>query len=449
MRNHSEETVELHQWPLLQDIFDVETFDTVAESVVSYVSKAWFCNPSGTSPVAIKSASVNRAFSKQPHDIGKELRILLGLVHINVIEVLGYTYESPTSTLHFWMPFVPFHVHEILSCPDFSPRPLPNMLNVAEPSRHRTPFFLVVLKSLFYQTLSAVAHVHSQGVAHRDIKPGNLLFAPNGHVKLIDFGISWSEKEDKRDLWPEPPGKMCFDVATGPYRAPELLFGAVNYDAYATDLWSLGAVLAEFFTPLRLYRAYGDDEDSEEDSSDDEETAPHGKQPFIVPRGLSLRSPDVEWERDSLYDASRGAIGLAFSIFKIHGTPTEDTWPTFKQLPDAQKVTFIQVPPVDLHKLLPNLPAIEVQPEHDLCLDLVRKLLVYPPESRLRAKDALSHPIFERGLPLLLPTGYPRDGLPQGSIEVWQDRTLVDVLSQYLPRPSPGFDDDPHNQESE
>ncbi|KAI0652570.1 kinase-like protein [Trametes meyenii] len=447
MGNRYEKT-ESHRWPLLQDIFDTDTFDTVAESVVSYVTKASFYNSSSKHPVAIKSASVNRAFSKQPHDIGKELRILLSLTHVNVINVLGYTYEPPTSTLHFWMPFVPFHCHDILSCPAFSPHLLPDIDRTAQPSRGHTSPFLVVLKSLLYQTLSAVAHVHSKGVAHRDIKPRNLLVNADGYVKLVDFGISWSEKEDKRDLWPEPPGRMCFDVATGPYRAPELLFGAVNYDAYATDLWSLGAVLAEFFTPLHLYRAYEDDE-AFEDGSDDEETTPHAKPPFIISKGLRLGSPDAEWERDSLYDASRGAIGLAFSIFKVHGTPTEETWPAFRQLPDAQKVTFIQVPPADLCGLLPNLPAEDTQLERDDCLDLVRKLAVYPPELRLRAIDALSHPLFERGLPLLLPEGYPKDSLPQAASEDWEGHTLADMLSQYLPHRSSGSDDRPRNQGSE
>ena len=48
-----------------------------------------------------------------------------------------------------------------------------------------------------------------------------------------------------------------------PYRAPELLFGTTDYDACAIDLWSMGAVLAEFFTPLRLRKSYEDEDDGE------------------------------------------------------------------------------------------------------------------------------------------------------------------------------------------
>ncbi|RPD64656.1 kinase-like protein [Lentinus tigrinus ALCF2SS1-7] len=423
---------EERRWPGLQEIFDTDTLETIVENTASYITRAQFRDP-GLSPslVAIKSGSIDPRFSKQPHDIGKELRILLDVHHVNIIEVLGHSYESPTSTLHYWMPFVPFDVRRAISCPCFSPHTPPGGQAgvVADPS---SP--LVVAKSILYQTLSALAYIHERKIAHRDVKPSNLLLTEDGWIKLIDFGIAWSEKPDERDLWPEPRGCMCFDVATGPYRAPELLFGAADYNAYATDLWSTGAVLAEFFTPFRLCKSYDDGDgwyqDGEDSDSESDSDEPRPKSPFLVPKSLSPDSPDVEWVRESLYDGTRGQIGLAWSIFKVHGTPTEESWPGFKDLPDAQKVTFVQVPPVDLTKLLPNLPPPEAEPDRQGCLDLVRKLLVYPPEERLSAGEALKHQFFRNGVPLLLPTNYPRtDG--QGTTE-WNGKGLADVQSQYL-----------------
>ena len=62
--------------------------------------------------------------------------------------------------------------------------------------------------------------------------------------------------------------------------------------------------------------------------------------------------------------------------------------------------------------------------EREDTLDLVKKLLTYEPERRLRAADALKHPFFERGVPLLLP-------LDTGD-EAGNGRGLVNVISHYL-----------------
>ena len=103
----------------------------------------------------------------------------------------------------------------------------------------------------------------------------------------------------------------------------------------------------------------------------------------------------------------------------------------FKRLPDAQKVKFVEVPAVDLQHLLPNLPTDETQADRYDCLDLLSKMLVYPPESRLRAQAALAHPLFSRGLPLLLPPGYLVD---TRTVETqFERRSLPEILARLLP----------------
>lgn len=114
-----------------------------------------------------------------------------------------------------------------------------------------------------------------------------------------------------------------------PYRAPELLFGTRTYDAKALDLWSLGATFAEFFTPLKL-------SDKESDAFDfgfgrDEPLPPEEEDelgiPFITPKTPSLNSTRPIWDRKSLFDGTRGEIGLAWSIFKVRGTANDANWP--------------------------------------------------------------------------------------------------------------------------
>jgi hypothetical protein len=76
--------------------------------------------------------------------------------------------------------------------------------------------------------------VHSAGVLHRDVKPGNVLFGPDGDAVLADFGIASLED----DAAVTSTGLLLGSPA---YLAPERARGAAPTPA--ADLWSLGATL--------------------------------------------------------------------------------------------------------------------------------------------------------------------------------------------------------------
>lgn len=197
------------------------------------------------------------------------------------------------------------------------------------------------MRSLTYQMVSAVAFLHSpeREIAHRDIKPRNFLIDESGCVKLIDFGIAWNEliSSSQDALWPEPSNKMCSHVCTGfvrllctipfgmtyettrPYRAPETIFGPITYNPFAVDLWSLGATCAELFTSLSFIV---DDEEYEDEDDAEDTLIP----PFRIPEQFH-HGARGRWHRAPLFDSSRGSIGLAWSIFKVRGSPTAENWP--------------------------------------------------------------------------------------------------------------------------
>jgi eukaryotic-like serine/threonine-protein kinase len=88
--------------------------------------------------------------------------------------------------------------------------------------------------SVAQQLLSALGAAHRAGVAHRDVKPGNVMLLPDGRVKLTDFGIAQATDDTRLTS----TGLL---VGSPGYLAPEQLDGA---DASpASDLWALGATL--------------------------------------------------------------------------------------------------------------------------------------------------------------------------------------------------------------
>jgi eukaryotic-like serine/threonine-protein kinase len=96
------------------------------------------------------------------------------------------------------------------------------------------------------QAAQALAHAHRLGVAHRDVKPANLVFDPaTRRVKLLDFGLARSAEHDATKS-----GQL---LGSPQYMAPELLAGAPP-DA-ASDLYALGATTFELLAGEPLFAA--------------------------------------------------------------------------------------------------------------------------------------------------------------------------------------------------
>lgn len=44
--------------------------------------------------------------------------------------------------------------------------------------------------SLFREITEGLSHIHTQGMIHRDLKPGNIFLNSSGHIKIGDFGLA-------------------------------------------------------------------------------------------------------------------------------------------------------------------------------------------------------------------------------------------------------------------
>jgi glycogen synthase kinase 3 beta len=114
------------------------------------------------------------------------------------------------------------------------PESLRRLIRTAHDMHNPLPPILVKLFS--YQLLAGLAHVHSLGIAHRDIKTDNCLVDPRaGRLKIIDFGSAKVLREG---------GPSASYIASRIYRAPELLLDTTHYDG-KIDIWAAGCVIAE------------------------------------------------------------------------------------------------------------------------------------------------------------------------------------------------------------
>ncbi|KAL7271892.1 Serine/threonine protein kinase [Rhizina undulata] len=126
-----------------------------------------------------------------------------------------------------------------------------------------------VVKSILFQILSGLEHIHAHGFFHRDIKPENILVSTSAHnphdssgsfrrystlvtppatppvytVKIADFGLAR-----------ETSSKLPYTtyVSTRWYRAPEVLLRAGEYSA-PVDIWAVGAMAVEVATLKPLF----------------------------------------------------------------------------------------------------------------------------------------------------------------------------------------------------
>jgi serine/threonine protein kinase len=116
-----------------------------------------------------------------------------------------------------------------------------------------------VLWSYFAQCVQGLAQLHSKGIIHRDVKPGNI-FVHRGVVKIGDLGLATYEsssafpsdtENDSNVLVLQSPNGNCqtgsksSQVGTFLYAAPEVATGRYNEKC---DVYSLGICLVEIFS---------------------------------------------------------------------------------------------------------------------------------------------------------------------------------------------------------
>ena len=154
-----------------------------------------------------------------------------------------------------------------------------------------------------HDVLDALACAHDRGIVHRDVKPENILLAPQGAV-LVDFGIARAVSQAGADRLT----RSGFAVGTSAYMSPEQIAGSDDIDA-RSDLYSLGCVLFECLAGRPPY----------EDPFEDAVLRLHRTAPV----------PSVMERRDDAPPA------LAEAIHRALAKDPADRWPTANMMRSA------------------------------------------------------------------------------------------------------------------
>ncbi|KAG9472926.1 hypothetical protein GDO78_016089 [Eleutherodactylus coqui] len=193
------------------------------------------------------------------------------------------------------------------------------------------------MRYILYQLLTATKFLHSGNVIHRDQKPSNILLDADCLLKLCDFGLARSLYQIQED---SGNPALTEYVATRWYRAPEILLGSHRYTK-GVDMWSVGCILAEMLLGKPLF-------------------------------------------------PGTSTINQIERIMSVIPAPTQEDILAIKSEYGASVISRMNArPKTPLLELLPP----SCPPD---AIDLLSRLLVFNPDKRLTAEEALEHPYVRR-----------------------------------------------------
>lgn len=153
-----------------------------------------------------------------------EWKNLMGICHPNVITVFGGgNTELNGRRVHYYA--------------------MNNLVGLVDPDHLIEKASLEEKLGILKKAALGLEEIHSHGLIHRDVKPGNFLVTAQGDVKVTDIGIA---KDVMRDMTLTMTGSS---IGTPWYMSPEQAEDMKQVDV-RSDIYSLGAVLYEFLTGL-------------------------------------------------------------------------------------------------------------------------------------------------------------------------------------------------------
>ncbi|XP_023502091.1 serine/threonine-protein kinase STK11 isoform X1 [Equus przewalskii] len=159
-------------------------------------------------------------------NVKKEIQLLRRLRHRNVIQLVDVLYNEEKQKMYMVMEYCVCGMQEMLD---------------SVPERR---FPTCQAHGYFCQLVDGLEYLHSQGIVHKDIKPGNLLLTTSGTLKISDLGVAEA-------LHPFAEDDTCRTSQGSPaFQPPEIANGLDTFSGFKVDIWSAGVTLYNITTGL-------------------------------------------------------------------------------------------------------------------------------------------------------------------------------------------------------
>ncbi|BFZ16358.1 hypothetical protein BsWGS_19401 [Bradybaena similaris] len=157
-------------------------------------------------------------------NVRREIQLLKRLQHQNIIQLIDVVVNDEKQKMYIVMEYCACELQEMLE------------------SVPEKKFPIWQAHGYFCQLIDGLEYLHSHGIVHKDIKPGNLLVTNHETLKITDLGVA--EELDKFATTDE----CHISQGTPTFQPPEIANGQNTFSGFKVDIWSSGVTLYNITT---------------------------------------------------------------------------------------------------------------------------------------------------------------------------------------------------------
>ncbi|CAG5123572.1 unnamed protein product [Candidula unifasciata] len=157
-------------------------------------------------------------------NVRREIQLLKRLQHRNIIQLIDVVVNDEKLKMYIVMEYCACELQEMLE-------------SVSEKK-----FPIWQAHGYFCQLVDGLEYLHSHGIIHKDIKPGNLLVTNDETLKITDFGVAEELNTFART------DECHVSQGTPTFQPPEIANGQNTFSGFKVDIWSSGVTLYNITT---------------------------------------------------------------------------------------------------------------------------------------------------------------------------------------------------------